>query len=352
MRGFSPLLEEMLMLNRKFFVVAVLVVMTALTSIAAVAQDAIGSESNPIQVYFVPSVEAGVITTGGEVMAAALNEATGLHFEVFVPTSYAATIEAMCAAPSNSIGFIPAAGYVIANNRCGVNVAAAAIRRGWSVYWTEYIVRRDSDIRTFADLAGKTWAYPDAGSTSGYILPLVELRQAGIETGEGVEAGSHNNVVLAVYNGEADFGTTFFSPPALPGGAWNVGDNPEPFELTVDESYIGDDGGLYVGDVLILDARNNVRETAPDIIDAVKILRLSAPIPNDTLSFGPEFPEDLQNQIVDALIAFAATDSWKQSIGSEDFYGWSGIERVPASLYDIVRGQFDILGLTEDDIFN
>jgi len=339
-------------MTRKLFVVVALVVMAALTSFAVAAQDELGSEGNPIQVYFVPSVEAGVITTGGEVMAAALEEATGLNFEVFVPTSYAATIEAMCASPSNSMGFIPAAGYVIANNRCGVNVAAAAVRRGWPVYWAAYIVRRDSGIRTFNDLAGKSWAYVDAGSTSGFIFPSVELGQAAIEPGERVEAGSHNNVVLAVYNGEADFGTTFYSPPALEGGAWSIGDNPEPYDLTVEESFIGDNGNLYVGDVRILDARANVRETAPDIVDAVKILRLSAPIPNDTLSFGPEFPAEVQTQIVDALIAFSETEGWATSIGSEDFYGWSSIEPVDASLYDIVRGQFDILGLTEDDVFN
>jgi phosphonate transport system substrate-binding protein len=338
------------MRSRVFLLVA-LVVMAALTSFGAVAQDALGSEGNPIQVYFVPSVEAGVIVSGGEVMAAALEEATGLKFEVFVPTSYAATVEAMCAAPGSSMGFIPAAGYVIANNRCGVEVSAAAVRRGWPVYWAAYIARRDSGIRTFNDLAGTSWAYPDAGSTSGFIFPSVELGLAGIEPGERVEAGSHNNVVTAVYNGEADFGTTFFSPPAGDFGAWSIGDSPEPYDLTVEDAYIGDDGNLYVGNLRILDARANIRETAPDVIDAVKIVRLSAPIPNDTLSFGPDFPAELSAQIVDALIAFSTTEAWAQSIGSEDYYGWSSIESVSPSLYDIVRGQFDVLGLTEADVF-
>lgn len=339
------------MRTQKILLVVALVVLAALTSVSAMAQDALGSEANPIQVYFVPSVEAGVITAGGEVMAAALNEATGLTFEVFVPTSYAATVEAMCAAPGSSMGFIPAAGYVIANNRCGVEVEAAAVRRGWPVYWAAYIARRDSGIRTFNDLAGKSWAYPDAGSTSGFIFPSVELAQAGIEPGERVEAGSHNNVVTAVYNGEAEFGTTFFSPPAVTGGAWSIGDSPEPYDLTVEESFIGDDGNLYVGDLRILDARANIRETAPDVIEQVKIVRLSAPIPNDTLSFGPDFPAELRTQIVDALIAFSATEGWATSIGSEDFYGWSSISPVEPSLYDIVRGQFDVLGLTEEDVF-
>jgi phosphonate transport system substrate-binding protein len=319
---------------------------------AALAQDALGSEANPIQVFFVPSVEAQVIVNGGEVMAAALEEATGLNFEVSVPTSYASTVEAMCAAPDSSMGFIPAAGYVIASDRCGVEVSAAAVRRGWNVYWAAYIVRRDSDIYTFGDLEGRSWAYPDAGSTSGYVVPAVELNNAGITAGEQVEAGGHNQVVQAVYSGEVDFGTTFFSPPAVPGAPWNIGDNPEPYDLTVDESRIGEDGALFVGDVRILDARANIRETAPDVIDQVRILRISAPIPNDTLSFGPDFPEELKTQILDALYAFAETEAWAQSIGSEDFYGWSGLAPIDDATYNVVREQFEFLGLTEEDIFN
>ncbi len=37
----------------------------------------------------------------------------------------------------------------------------------------------------------------------------------------------------------------------------------------------------------------------PDVVQKVKILALSPAIPNDTLSFSPDFPEDLRAQIVD-----------------------------------------------------
>lgn len=337
---------------RKTALLLVILVLLSAFSVQqfAVAQDALGSESNPIQVYFVPSVEASTITTGGEVMADALKAATGLNFKVFVPTSYAATVEAMCAAPDVSMGFIPAAGYVLANQRCGVEVSAAAVRNGWNVYWTEYIVRRDSDIYTYGDLNGRTWAYPDAASTSGYVVPSVELQAAGIVPGKTIEAGGHNQVVQAVYNGEADFGTTFFSPAIVPGAPWAIGDLPEPYDLTVDESRVTDKG-LFVGDVQVLDARINIRETAPDVVDKVRILRLSSPIPNDTLSFGPSFPADLKDQVMSALYDFAKTDAWKTSIGSTDFYGWSGLAPITDATYDSVRQRLQILGLTEKDIF-
>ncbi|MCA9885307.1 MAG: phosphate/phosphite/phosphonate ABC transporter substrate-binding protein [Anaerolineae bacterium] len=336
---------------RKYLVLTLVVALLVFGASLTSAQD-LGSADNPIQVYFVPSVEAQTLVEGGEVLRQALEDATGLSFEVFVPTSYAATIEAMCASPDNSMGFIPAAGFVIGNNRCGIEVEAAAVRFGWPVYWAQYLVARDSDIYVLGDLEGKTWAYPDPGSTSGFIVPSVELQAAGIEPGERVEAGGHNQAVLAVYNGEVDFATSFFSPPVMPGAQWDFGDLPEPYDLTVDEAYINDEGRLYVGDIRIMDSRSSVRETAPDIVDKVRILRISAPIPNDTMSFSPGFPEDLRQQILDALIAFSGTEAWATSaLGSEDGYSWTTLQPVEDSLFNSVRLQFEILGLTEADIF-
>lgn len=317
------------------------------------AQDDLGTPENPIQVYFVPSVEAQTLIEGGEVLRQALEEATGLSYEVAVPTSYAATVEAMCAAPGSSMGFLPAAGFVIGNTRCGIEVEAAAVRYGWPVYWAQYLVARDSDIYTLGDLEGRTWAYPDAGSTSGFVVPSVELQNAGITPGEEVEAGGHNQAVLAVYNGEVDFATSFFSPPLMPGAPWDFGDLPEPYDLTVDEPFINEEGRLYVGDIRILDSRASVVETAPDIIEKVRILRTSAPIPNDTMSFGPDFPVELRQQIFDALVAFSEdAEAWEQSaLGNPDGYSWTTLSAVEDSLFDSVRLQFQILGLTEDDIF-
>jgi len=317
----------------------------------ASAQDPVGSEGNPIQVYFVPSGEAQTIVETGAVLAETLEELTGYKFEVFVPTSYAATIEAMCAAPDKTMGFIPAAGYVIANNHCGVEVSAAAVRFGWPVYWAQYVVRRDSDIYVLADLEGKTWGYSDPGSTSGFIVPTVEMQAMGITTAKEVQTGGHNQTILAVYNGEVDFGTTYFSPPITPGGPWNFGDLPEPFDLTVDESYIGEDGELYVGDIQIRDARRAVRETAPDVVDKVRILAISQPIPNDTLSFGPEFPADVRDEILDALFALAEDEEAWNATPLNAVYNWTGLSLIEDSAFDSIRLQFEILGLTEEDIF-
>lgn len=318
---------------------------------------AIGSPEHPIKVLFVPSVDANIITTGGEVMAQALNEATGLNFEVVVPTSYAATIEEMCASPSDTMAFIPGLGYAIASQLCGVDVSFKAIRFGYPVYWAEYIVARDSEYQTLADLEGKKWGFGDQGSTSGYMVPFVELTAAGVTPGEQVQTGGHNQTVTAVYNGEVDFGTVFYSVPLTPEGApaftyedYLAGKITSLDQYEVPEEVIpncapdAEGAKLLCDGWRILDARANIRTEAPDVIQKVRILAVSPAIPNDTLSFGPEFPADVRTQIEEALVAFAETEAWGTSIGSTDFYGWSGIAPASDAEYDVVRAMVEATG--------
>lgn len=318
------------------------------------AMATVGSAENPVKVLFVPSAEADVIVTGGEIMQQALEEATGLSFEVSVPTSYAATIEEMCASPDNTMGFIPGLGYVLASDRCGVDVAFKAVRFGWSVYWAQILVPRDSDITSIADLEGKSWAYPDSGSTSGFMVPTLMFSEAGVEPGEQVEAGGHPQAALAVYRGEADFATTFFSPPLTPDFDWAIGDAPDIPDDIVDTCAPNEDGSrLFCGtddaQWRVLDARASARSDAPDVIQKLKILDISPEIPNDTLSFGPDFPADVRTQIEEALVAFSATDAWAESIGNQDFYGWTGIDPATDSEYDSLRTIVELLDYNIED---
>lgn len=325
----------------------------ATTTTTEAPPPAVGSPENPIKVLFVPSAEAEVIVTGGEIMKEALEAATGLSFEVSVPTSYAATIEEMCASPENTMGFIPGLGYALASQRCGVDVAFKAVRFGWSVYWAQFLVPRDSDVKTLADLDGLRWAYGDTGSTSGYMVPALMFDELGITPGDVVETGGHGQTALAVYNGEADFGTTYFSPPLTPNFDWAVGDPYDIPDDIVDTCAPNEDQskllcGTADAQWRVLDARASARKDAPDIIQKVRILTVSDGIPNDTLSFGPDFPADVRAKIADALVAFAGTDAWNESIGNQDFYGWTGIDTATDSEYDDLRRIVDIVGFTPE----
>lgn len=313
----------------------------------------IGTAENPIQVLFVPSVSAEEIIAGGEVLQETLANTTGLVFEVGVPTSYAATLEEICAAPDRTIGFIPAQAYVLGNELCGMEIALKSIRFGYAEYWAEFIAPRDSDITSLEDLAGKIWAYPDAGSTSGFLVPSGMLDQLGIEPGELVEAGGHTAVVRAVYNGEADFGTVFFSP------ATDVDDNPiwdgtpedadVPADL-IESCGLDADGQLACGDnYIVRDARRNIREENPDVVQKVKIFAVSDPIPNDGMVYSPEFPADLKQQITDAIIAFASDDPDGFQTAFEA-YDWTTVATTSDSDFDAIRAIVQAVGLTVGDL--
>jgi len=314
---------------------------------------AIGSEERPIKVLFVPSVSAEEIIAGGEILEATLEAATGLQFEVAVPTSYGAVLEEMCASPDDTVGFIPAQAYVLGNDLCGIEVALKSIRFGYDVYWTQFIVPRDSDIQTIEDLAGKTWAYPDSTSTSGFLVPSGLFAQLGIEVGDSFEAGGHTATAQAIYDGAADFGTTFFSP-AIDGDR-NVLWDGDPANADVPDELVGTcgldaDEQLVCGDDYYpRDARRNIRKGAPDVIQKVRILTLSDPIPNDTMSFSPDFPEDLRQVIVEAIKDFSANDP-EGFATAFDAYSWSGVADTNDAEFDFIRSLINALGIGPGDL--
>jgi phosphonate transport system substrate-binding protein len=78
---------------------------------------------------------------------------------------------------------------------------------GRPVYFSDVIVRRDSPWRTFADLRGRSWAYNEPHSHSGYGLPryhLVRLGETNGYFGRVVDAGWHECAIRFVADGVVD----------------------------------------------------------------------------------------------------------------------------------------------------
>jgi phosphonate transport system substrate-binding protein len=341
-------------LNEKWFSMTYDELIAGLPELGPGAYEVVlGTEDSPIKVLFVPSVDVDFMIESGDAIEEMLSEATGLVYEVSVPTSYAATLEEMCASPTDTIGFIPAMGYALANQLCGVEPALASSRFGWNVYWAQYLVARDSEFETLEDLEGATWGLVEFTSTSGFLVPSAQLDDLGITVGDQVETGGHPEAARAVYTGEVDFATTFFSPPLLPEGTWALGDNPDIPDELLDECAVNDEGRLFCGGYRVLDARQTIREEAPDVIQKVRILAISPEIPNDTMSWSPEFPEELKEVIVEALIAYLASDACQvdeELICSEDFYGWRGVGPIFDENFDGIRILMENQGITLENI--
>ncbi len=226
---------------------------------------------------FVPSGEARTILESGNRIARLLEMATGYRFESFVATSYAGVIEAMGAGRAD-IGWLNTFSYVIAHQKYGVEVRLVTVRFGLPYYRAEIITQASSGIASLADLRGKRFAFVDPASTSGYLFPLAALKKAGYDPakffGQTVFAGSHNNVVLAVYQGRADAGAVFE------------------------------------------DARATVQKTLPDVMQKVKVVWYSDPIPNDTVSFRHGLPAYVTDRVTNALLRFSETPAGLDALKS------------------------------------
>ena len=109
---------------------------------------------------------------------------------------------------------------------------------------------------------------------------------------------------------------------------------------------------------------SNVSDEAPDLVEKftvslparcapeqVRIMTLTDPIPNDTMSFSPNFPNELKGQIIDALVEFTASEACLESICSDQFYNWTGLDPIDDASYDVIRRLIKGLGYTEEDIF-
>ncbi len=248
---------------------------------AAVALIAAGAGQVPAQtklvMAFVPSGEARTVLESGNRIAGLLGTATGYQFESFVATSYAGVIEAMGASRAD-IGWLNTFSYVIAHQKYGVEVRLVTVRFGLPYYRAEIITQATSGINSLGDLKGKRFAFVDPASTSGYLFPVAGLKKAGYDPskffGQTVFAGSHNNVVLAVYQGRVDAGAVFE------------------------------------------DARATVQKDYPDVMQKVRVVWKSDPIPNDTVSFRKGLPAEVKDRVTSALLRFSETPAGLDALKS------------------------------------
>ncbi len=278
---------------------------------------ALGGEDNPIKMYFVPSAEAATVLESGDMIAAALHESTGLHFTTAVPTNYTAVIEALGSEQAD-MAWLATFAYILAHEANGTEVALTTLRRGEATYRGQFITRADSGIETIADCDGREMAYVDPVSTSGGIFPSAVFAAEGITPSNEIYAGGHPQVVLAVYEGNADCGATYWSPE-------------------------GPDG-------TIADARATVLETYPDVAEQVRIIGFTEDIPNDTVSFRAGFPDDLKQTLVDAIIAYSESDEGQAVLN--DLYSITGFQRAQDSDYDVVRDSLRALNVDAGEFLN
>jgi phosphonate transport system substrate-binding protein len=169
------------------------------------------SAESPLHLVLTPSQKPTDLLAAGEEFAQVLGRLAGIPLRVTVASDYAAVIEALRNRTAD-LAFVHPGGYVLASREAKARIVAKNLWHGKSSFTSRLYVRKDSGLKRLEDLRGKTIAFIDPASSSGYIYPMVLLIQRGLVTNrdpktffrEVVFAGSHDAGMRALVNGHVD----------------------------------------------------------------------------------------------------------------------------------------------------
>ena len=237
----------------------------------------LGSSKNPIKFILLPSADTKLLAQKAIFIKQYLESKTPYKYKFSVPTNYIATVEAFGTKRAD-IAYMNTLGYIIAHNRFKVEARLTSKRHGVTTYRSQIITKADGPIKSLADIEGKSFAYVDPISIAGYFIPSKLFEELKIKPEKTVFAQRHDNVVTMIYQGQADAGATWYSPP-LNGK--------------------------------IQDARMLVQTQYKDVESQVKIIHLTDPLPNDPIVFRGDIPEKIKTDTINALFSYLTTKEGK-----------------------------------------
>lgn len=139
----------------------------------------LAAQENRLRLAFIPQENPEKLLGDIEAITTWLSDELGVPVEGFVTVDHAAAVEALRNGDAD-ISFMGALPFVLAEAEIGAVPLLAEVYRGAPSYKGRIFVRRDSGIRTLADLRGKDIAFADPISESGYLYPLSEFVRAGL----------------------------------------------------------------------------------------------------------------------------------------------------------------------------
>ncbi|WP_119840735.1 phosphonate ABC transporter substrate-binding protein [Pseudooceanicola algae] len=211
-------------------------------------------------------------------------DALGVPVRVFTPADYNGIIQGLLGGTID-LAWMGASGYAatyIADPEAVEPVLVKQNLDGSIGYYSVGFARKDSGITSLADMKGKTFGFGDPNSTSGYLIPSIEIPKAGeeitMEPGDYfkdvVFTGGHEQTIVAVANGDVDGGVTWADGL----GDWEDGYNSGALRKAVDgglvdmndmvqiwQSNIIPEGPMVVRKALPADVRETVTQLTADL---------------------------------------------------------------------------------------
>lgn len=263
---------------------AALSLLTATTAIVAVSLPLSAQEIETFRVGLLGGENEADRLKNNECLVEQLEGLLGVEVELFPAPDYAGVMQGLLAGQLD-YAQLGAAGYAGIYLQDPDAVEPYFVSReidGSLGYVSLMYTRADSGIESLEDMEGRSLAFADPNSTSGYLVPRAELQAAGIDvdsyfsrTGFG---GGHEQAVIAVLNGQYDAGVT-----------WSSGQ--------------GDAAEGY--------SRGNLRSMVDKGLLDMKDLRIiwqSNVIPNGPIVLRTDLPQDVKDKVVGWLETLHETD--------------------------------------------
>jgi len=176
----------------------------------------------PLTLAFTPSRDPVALQEAGDEFAKTVTRMSGVPIRAQVASDYAGVVEALRSRRVD-LAFVHPVGYVLANREAGCQILVRDVWQGKTAYTARFYVRKGSGIERVEDLRGKSVAFVDPASSSGYIYPMVLLIKKGLVRDrdpktffkEALFAGTHEAALQSVVRGRVDAAASFDKAPEI-----------------------------------------------------------------------------------------------------------------------------------------
>ena len=227
-----------------------------------------------------------------------ISEALGVEVKIFTPADYNGVMQGLLGGTIDAawMGASSYAGTYIADPEAVEPVLVKQNLDGSIGYYSIGFARAESGVTELADLEGKNFGFGDPNSTSGYLIPSVEIDAAGYSMepgeffGDVVFTGGHEQTIVAVNNGDVDAGVTWADGL----GNWEDGYNSGALRRAVD-------AGLVDMNDLVQIWQSNIIPEGPFV--------LRTALPEDVKNAVTELTANLWEEDPDCAYGVAAGDA-------------------------------------------
>lgn len=221
-----------------------------------------------------------------ECLRAYTEEALGVPTSLFAPADYNGVIQGLLGGTLDMawLGASSYAAVYLEDEGAVTPVLVKTNLDGSFSYHSIGFARVDSGITSLDDMAGKVFGFGDPNSTSGFLIPSVEIPAAGFSMepgehfGDVVFTGGHEQTIVAVYNGEIDGGVTWADGL----GEWEDGYNSGALRRAVDAGLVD--------------------------MNELQQIWISNPIPEGPVVLRTALPEDVQATMIELVSNLIETD--------------------------------------------